>query len=47
MNRIILREKGIKHIPGVPAQGACELGNSPTSAFQDSSACQDNSSTHA
>jgi hypothetical protein len=47
MNRIIHREKGIKHVPGVPAQGAGELGNSPTPAFQESSACQDNSSTHA
>jgi hypothetical protein len=36
MNRIIHMEKGIKHIPGVPAQGAGELGNSLTPAFQES-----------
>jgi hypothetical protein len=47
MNRIIHREKGIKNIPGIPAQGAGELGHSPTPSFQESSACQHNSSTHA
>jgi hypothetical protein len=47
MNRIIHMETRIKHIPGIPIQGTGELGSGPTPAFQASSPCQGNSSTHA
>jgi hypothetical protein len=47
MNRIIHVETRIKHIPGIPIQGTGELGSGPTPAFQASSPCQGNSSTHA